>query len=357
MVMLTALAQALHQRYGIPCQVVGAGPWNAAVFRAHPDVEHAWSLPRHLPTALNFTWPRVVAALHRASPGPVYVCEPHDRQLQRVRRLLRYAGIDPMRCLYITDLAAQENEHCIDRLLRFGAQTPPALHDRGIPPVAGQHYAPRLQVLEEERRARDAWLRANGWDGRALVLIQPGNFRSMSGNHATAERRAADDKAWPAQHWHELFTLIHTQLPAALIVLCGASSEAPMLRSLKDTVGLDCVVVADPPLRPLFALCEAAHSMISVDTGPAHAAAALGLPLVVLYGAESAAYWLPRGPAGTAVVGLGGPPRATRVDQLSVAEVFTAWRALAPRGQASGQRVENYAQPAARSGALQPLEQ
>ncbi len=80
--------------------------------------------------------------------------------------------------------------------------------------------------------------------------------------------------------------------------------------------------------------------MISVDTGPAHAAAALGVPLVVLYGAESPAYWLPRGPAGTAVVGLGGPPHSTRVDQLSVEAVFEAWRSLPPRGQAAGGLAE-----------------
>ena len=336
MVMLTALTQALHQRYGMPCQVVGAGPWNAAIFRAHPDVAPAWSLPRHLPIALNFTWPRVLAGMHRARPGPVYVCEPHQRQLRRVRRLLKYGGIDPARCLFISDLAVQENEHCIDRLLRFGAQTPPALRDQVSAPAAGPRCAPRLRVLDEERRARDAWLRVQGWYGRELVLIQAGNFRSMSGNHASAERRAADDKAWPVQHWQQLFNLIHARLPAALIVLCGASFEVPMLRSLKDAVGLDCVVIAEPPLRPLFALCEAAHSMISVDTGPAHAAAALGLPLVVLYGAESPAYWLPRGPDATAVVGLGGPPQSTRVDQLSVAAVFEAWRSLPLRAPAAG---------------------
>jgi heptosyltransferase-2/heptosyltransferase-3 len=190
-------------------------------------------------------------------------------------------------------------------------------------------------VLGEERRACAAWLRANGWYGCDLVLIQAGNFRSMSTHHATAARRAADDKAWPAERWKKLFALIHAHSPGALIVLCGASSEAPMLRSLRDGVALDCVVVADPPLRQLFALCESAHSMISVDTGPAHAAAALGVPLVVLYGAESPAYWLPRGPAGTAVVGLGGPPHSTRVDQLEAEEVFAAWRSLPARGQAA----------------------
>jgi heptosyltransferase-2/heptosyltransferase-3 len=334
MVMLTALTQALHGRYGLPCQVVGAGPWNADIFRAHPDVARAWSLPRHLPLALSLAWPRVIAALHRTHPSPVYVCEPHQRQLRRVRRLLKFGGIDPARCLFITDLPQRDNEHSIDRLLRFGEQTPPILEGRFSAAAARLRCSPRLQVLDAERSARDAWLRTNGWYGRELVLIQAGNFRSMSGNHATAVRRAADDKAWPMQHWQRLFELIHARMPEARIALCGASSEAPMLRGLKETVGLDCVIVADPPLRQLFALCEVAHSMISVDTGPAHAAAALGVPLVVMYGAESPAHWLPRGPAGTAVVGLGGPPASMRVDQLTVEAVFEAWRTLPRRGQA-----------------------
>jgi ADP-heptose:LPS heptosyltransferase len=331
MVMLTALTAALHHRYGTACQLVGAGPWNRDIFRAHPDVEHAWSLARHLPFALSLTWPRVVAALHRTRPAPVYVCEPHERQLVRVRRLLKSGGVEASRCLFITDLPVHENEHCIDRLLRFGEQTPASVGDRVILPAAGQRWSPRLQVLDEERTARDAWLRAAGWYGRDLVLIQAGNFRSMSGNHATAQRLAADDKAWPAQRWQRLFGMIHGQLPDALIVLCGATTELPMLRTLRAEVGLDCVMVADPPLRQLFALCESAHSMISVDTGPAHAAAALGVPLVVMYGAESPAYWLPRGPAGTAVVGLGGPPRSVRVDQIDVQAVFEAWCALPRR--------------------------
>jgi len=76
----------------------------------------------------------------------------------------------------------------------------------------------------------------------------------------------------------------------------------------------------------LFALYESAQSMVSVDTGPAHAAAALSLPLVVLYGAENPAYWLPRSPSGSKVIGVGGPPVATRADQVSVDTVFEAWR-------------------------------
>ncbi|MBS0579000.1 MAG: glycosyltransferase family 9 protein [Proteobacteria bacterium] len=333
MVMLTALATALHHRFGAPCQVVGAGPWNRDVFRAHPDVSRAWSLPRHLPFALTPAWPQVLVALHRTHPAPIYVCEPHDRQLARVKRLLRSGGIATSRCLFITELPPLPAEHCIDRLLRFGSQTPAsvrALTSAG-PALDSRPYAPCLRVLPEERAARDAWLAGKGWLADELVLVQAGNFRSMSGNHESAQRKAADDKAWPAARWAALLREVQARLPRARILLCGAASEVPMLEELRMQVGLERVAVVAPPLRALFALCEAAHSMISVDTGPAHAAAALGVPLVVLYGAESPAYWLPRGPASTPVTGLGGPPRSTRVDQLSVGEVFDAWSALPAR--------------------------
>jgi heptosyltransferase-2/heptosyltransferase-3 len=89
--------------------------------------------------------------------------------------------------------------------------------------------------------------------------------------------------------------------------------------------------VAEIPIGRLLALCDAAHSMISVDTGPAHAAAALGLPLVVMFGGHSQAEWLPRSSAGSPVIGIGGPPASTRLDQVSADAVLEAWLELLER--------------------------
>jgi hypothetical protein len=69
--------------------------------------------------------------------------------------------------------------------------------------------------------------------------------------------------------------------------------------------------------------------MISADSGPAHAAAALGVPLVVLYGTQSRGVWLPRSSNGSPVVGIGGPPELERAEQISVDAVFEAWCGLA----------------------------
>jgi heptosyltransferase-2/heptosyltransferase-3 len=117
-------------------------------------------------------------------------------------------------------------------------------------------------------------------------------------------------------------------MPHALIVLRGAELEVPMLQQIQQAAGLPSVVVAGLDLRRFFSLCESVHSMISVDTGPAHAAAALGVPLVVMYGAESPRDWLPRSPSGSPVIGLGGPPVSARVDQIPVDSVFDAWCTL-----------------------------
>ncbi|HEY6482441.1 MAG TPA: glycosyltransferase family 9 protein [Steroidobacteraceae bacterium] len=329
MVILSSLLHFLHDRFHNRCIVLGAGSWNAQLYRAHPDVERIWSFARHIPFVLSLTWWRVLWALHRTAPGPIYVCERHPRQLARIRRLLGLSGVDRARCLFITDFLTQEDEHWVDRFVRFGEQTPPALDPADYPlPLHTGQRAPRLHVTDSERAQRDAWLHERGWCGRRLVLVQPGNFRTMSRRRERWRRLNADDKAWPMQNWVDLLRGVQATMPDAVIVLCGAPQEGLLLQQIAFAAAPAHIAVVELPLRPLLALCEAATAMISIDTGPAHAAAALGLPLIVLYGAESPACWLPRSPSASPVLAVGGPPTSTRVDQISVADVLCAWRTL-----------------------------
>jgi ADP-heptose:LPS heptosyltransferase len=193
--------------------------------------------------------------------------------------------------------------------------------------------APHLEVGAAARAECTAWLAAQGWAGKPLVLVQPGNRRTMRGSKLRLS--ASDDKAWPIERWAALLRAVHAHMPQALIVLCGAPRETLLLSWIVSATQLPAVVAAELPLPRLLALCTLAHSMISVDTGPAHAAAALSLPLVVMFGAHAQQEWLPRSPAGSAVVGVGGPPQATRLDQIPMETVLEAWSALALRAPAS----------------------
>jgi len=335
MVMLTSLLNLLHQRYGLPSQVIGTGSWTPAVYEGNPDVEGVWSFHRHLPFPLESSWGHVRRALRASHPGPVYVCERHYRQLPRIRRMLWLSGVDPRRCVFLTDQPITGPEHLVDRLVRLGTRTPASLRESDYPvPSMTSVQGPRLYVLDSERTERNAWLRDQGWSDREIILIQPGNHRSMGPRRERWRRLNTDDKWWPLERWATLLQRIHEHRKSALIMLRGSVEEVTMLQEIQAVSKLGAVVVAGHGLRRLFALCACAHSMISVDTGPAHAAAALSVPLVVLYGAESPKYWLPRSPSGTPVQGVGGPPVASRADQVSADAVFDAWLEMAQRVEA-----------------------
>ena len=325
MVMLTAPLRLLRARYGKPCCVVGADAWAPEVYRGLSEVEWCGSLPRKAPTLLGLNWLAIRRALRATAPGPVYVFEHHPGQVRRIRRLLRLSGVDPRRCLFIDEAPGTESLW-LDALLRFARQTPPALSAADYPEPAGD-WSPRLRVLDVERAERDRWLRARGFRGEPLVVVQPGNHRTM-GRRRLRNWRGRDDKLWPVERWVRLLHKLHARLPDARLILRGAAAEMPLLESIRAAAGLTCVTSAGTELRPLFALCEVAHSMISVDSGPAHSAAALGAPLVVLYGTQSSQVWLPRSSNGSPVLGLGGPPQFERAEQISVDAVFDAWCSL-----------------------------
>jgi ADP-heptose:LPS heptosyltransferase len=119
-------------------------------------------------------------------------------------------------------------------------------------------------------------------------------------------------------------------MPEAQIVLCGSPLEHPVLEEIREACAGDARMrncARELPIPRLLAMTEQAHSMVSVDTGPAHAAAALGCPLVVLFGAASPQKWRPLGPA--KIITLGGEKgEASRVSDIPAAAVSDAWQTL-----------------------------
>ena len=69
--------------------------------------------------------------------------------------------------------------------------------------------------------------------------------------------------------------------------MLGVPSEHELNEDVRLRVNDPAVinVANELPMPRLLALLERAAALVSVDTGPAHAAAALGLPQVVLFGA------------------------------------------------------------------------
>jgi heptosyltransferase-2/heptosyltransferase-3 len=327
MVLLTPLLHLLHQRYGAPCTVVGSGGWLRPLFEDHPDVAATLMLAsRKRPYWLDASQRRLVAALRRQVQRPIYVCD--DYSVDKIRWLLHRARVPDECCTFANpECVLQAGEHWIQRWHRFGATAPAAYASTRPVAACDVAAAPCLGVNDRDRVDLDRWLDAQGQRGAPLVLLQPGNKRTLKRGRAGQLR---DHKCWGLDNWTGLIHAVFARLPNARVILCGAPPETAMLNAIAQAAGSDRVLPAGDmlPLRRLLALCERAVAMISVDTGPAQAAASLGCPLIVLYGSQPPSLWLPRSPTGSRVVALGGPPERNHVAQISLDEVVDAWRSL-----------------------------
>ncbi|MBD8874295.1 glycosyltransferase family 9 protein [Rhodanobacter sp. DHB23] len=327
-VSLQPLLHKLQQRYDEPCDLFAIGGWPGELYADQLEVADVSALraPRR-PLLLSRERWRAIGWLRRRRDAPVYVCEQQPRALLRIRSMLTLAGVPAEHRAYLADTPPREHEHRVDHLLRFGDSTPPAFHGRCNALAVDPGAAPQLRVDTAARADCEGWLRGRGLHGRPLVLLQPAGTHAMrwNGMRATAD----GDRSWPLQHWAALAWTILETLPSARVLLCGCPREAGYLEGIRAIADNAAVVsLADElPLARLKALLACAHSMVSVDTGPAHLAAALGCPLVV-FGAAMPAQRVPRAAPGGVVTVLGGPLHGTRVDGLAVEQVAAAWRGL-----------------------------
>lgn len=332
MVLMIPVLKLLHQRFGQPCDVISSGPWTDPLLQRVPAVrERIYLTSRRAPYWFNRSQRDLVARLRARPPGPVYVFEPDEKPLA----LLRRAGVKPEWICTLRDYPRAPGEHILAHTLRLAHATPVALRDT---PLARVDIAlppdSRPTLTDADRRDCIAWLEQRHLSRGDLVLIQAGNKKTMKGGD---RRRASNVDYWPETNWAEVIAGVLETLPSARIVLCGSPAERPLaddIVSHVDSSARDRVAIAtdDLPIPRLLALQERAHSLISVNTGPAHSAAAMGCPLLVMFTRHphrAADLYAPV--ATTAFVKIVQPDATAPdagLDQITPAAVLTAWRNL-----------------------------
>jgi len=247
---------------------------------------------------------------------------PHTSKIAPTHRVDAQTGLDT--ALPHTSKIAPT--HWIDRLVSFGRLTPAAFNAADYPwPAPPPRGAPLLTVSAAARAECAAWLERQGWGERTLILVQPGNRRTMRGRRLRVS--AADDKAWPLERWAALLHRIHARLPQAVIVLCGAPRESLLLEWIAAAAQLPAVARSSCRCRACLPVRARAqhdlrrHRSCACRGGAGPAAG--GAVRRALPAAVAAAQ-----PDRLAVSGVGGPPQSNRLDQISVEAVFAAWCAL-----------------------------
>jgi heptosyltransferase II len=136
--------------------------------------------------------------------------------------------------------------------------------------------SPRLELttVEADRRSADAVFERLGLrgDGRVMAINSSGAY--------------GGSKLWPIEYFAELARRIVGELDHDVLVMCGPK-EKDIARRIVALSGCARVFsMADQPMdlgtaKACIARCRL---MVSTDSGPRHVAAALGLPVVTMFG-------------------------------------------------------------------------
>ncbi|RMG45737.1 MAG: glycosyltransferase family 9 protein [Acidobacteria bacterium] len=135
---------------------------------------------------------------------------------------------------------------------------------------------PRLEVGPERRAAAAARLRAAGWNGEPLLAVAPGS------RYPT--------KRWPLPNYRRLFELLREAGGPRPAIYAGAD-ESDAVGALLDAAP-EALDRRGTSVGEMIAEMALASAALAGDSGPIHAAAALGVPSVLLLGPT------PRAPLG-----------------------------------------------------------
>lgn len=327
MVLLTVLLRHLCERFGKPVDVISSGPWTQPLLEGQPWLGRLFVIrSRRTPYYLSRDQQRLVSWLRHRAAGPTWYC---DRELGLT--LLARGGI-PQR--YICDTRAfhwSRDESVADRYIRIGNEAPEGLLGQLPPPRPASSRAAKLFLTDGARREADAWLTQRDLGDRPYIVVHPG-CRHIA--RRAARSRQGTDKFWPEARWSKVIRSLREQRPDHAIVLTGTRSESLFNAEIIRRSGVsDIHNVADElPVSTLLPFLERAHSMICVDTGPGHAAAALGTATVALYGTASPIVFRPGGATTHAAALSGVVDGAQNILGISADAVTAAWLALTAPG-------------------------
>jgi heptosyltransferase-2/heptosyltransferase-3 len=335
-VLITTMIEVLHQRYKSKVDLLSSGSWTRSILADDPRVGTVQLLTsRKTPYPLRPSQWQAVRWMRRRGIGPVYQCDPEPK----AQWLVEHAGVPRGWIIRAHDFPAPQPMHWTEWWLAVALLTPPAMQPPP-PPIDESAFdaVPRLYIGAQARADCEQWLAARGWLNDPLVLIQAGNKRTLKRGHRAG---ASDAKYWPAERWGELARGVLELWPQARVLLTGAPVEHAVVEAIRTAAASNRVhnLATDMTVPRLLALLERADSMISVDTGPAHAAAALDCPLTVMFAHADQRWWYPRSRLGHVRAVGGAAGEASRLMDISVAQVLQSWSALGGRCGRGGRLI------------------
>ncbi|MBU1693361.1 MAG: glycosyltransferase family 9 protein [Verrucomicrobia bacterium] len=168
---------------------------------------------------------------------------------------------------------------------------------------------PVLDIPVEQRENGRRWLSEQRL-AEPVLALHPGS--------------GSPKKNWPIDRFVELARGAGRRFGFSSFYLLGEADReiaAPLERAAPDAV-----VLRETSLTQVAAVLSACRMYVGNDSGITHLAAAVGLPVVALFGPSDEACWGPRGPPVRVLKAEGGDLNALRVETVlsAIAELLAA---------------------------------
>jgi lipopolysaccharide heptosyltransferase II len=246
----------------------------ADLLAMNPDVNTTFTLPQKLAQ-----WPRFLRQVRRERFTDVLDLD-NTEKTALVARLsgapkrvvLHHGGHGvKLRAAY-TDVVHDPNE-------RHEAHPITDYYLRALEPL-GVPVTTREIRLEPDAQEVAALRRFVGASNRVL-LIHPGSRSPM--------------RVWPAGRFAAIIDFAQDQL-GAQVILVGGPTDEPILAEIRQHVRTHLLTLPGPlPIGRFAALARISHALLCHDSGPMHVAAAVGTPVIAIYGSQNATLFQPMG--------------------------------------------------------------
>jgi lipopolysaccharide heptosyltransferase I len=155
------------------------------------------------------------------------------------------------------------------------------------------------------------------------ALISAEVRKILTSNNANADNYAVfapaatvEAKCWPIENFAEIVERIHKKYLCSIVGV-GVESEKTIVRRIETLSSVPVVNLAGKTnIKKLIALLAGAKVVVSNDTGPAHIASALGVPMAIIFGLTNPSRVGPYGRPQT-VAAIDADKRGTEIESAN----------------------------------------
>lgn len=166
--------------------------------------------------------------------------------------------------------------------------------------------------------------------GKSFIYSLQAKHKSFIALHPGAGK---PPNRWPAAAFSQVAELLSSEFDAEVLVTAGPVDEEPV-KQFESCMNIPFHLIKGLPIRKVASVLRQMNLVISNDTGIMHVAAAVGAPVLSLFGPTDPRQWAPTGEQNRYIQGREG-----KIETITVEEVLAEARSILRRQSLSSRVI------------------